>query len=103
MRNDHTYFAQQYIRIEKPIPLWVVIPASQVIQPRLFIVYIPTIPEGLDRTQRTGKRASLADRLAPSIVSIRYHFGAVTVNQTNDVSLQVVVELQYILDSRKKG
>ena len=44
----------------------------------------------MDRTQRAGKRTSLTEHLAPCIVRIRYHFGAVVVNQPNDVTLQVV-------------
>ena len=44
----------------------------------------------MDRTQRAGKRTSLTEHLAPSIVRIRYHFGAVAVKQTNNIALQVV-------------
>ena len=39
---------------------------------------------------RDSQSTSLADGLTPSIVRIGYHFGAVAVNQTNDVILLVV-------------
>lgn len=72
------------------MPFNIIIPTEEIVQASFLIENIPTIPEGLDRTQRAGQSASLADGLAPSIVSIFYHLGAVAVNQANDVALQVV-------------
>lgn len=79
------------IGIKETPERWIEVSTPQIVQPSLLIIHIPAIPEGLDRTQRAGKRTSLTEHLAPSIVRIRYHFGAVVVNQPNDVTLQVVV------------
>ena len=68
----------------------IVISTSEIIQPRFFVIDVAAIPEGIDRTQRAGECTSLADRLAPCIVSIGYHVGAVAVKQANDVILLVV-------------
>lgn len=81
---------QERIRNDEATASRVVIAASEIVQASFLIEHIPAIPEGLDRTQRAGKRTSLTEHLAPSIVSIRYYFGAVAVNQANDVTLQVV-------------
>ena len=78
------------IRTDEPTKIGIVVPALQIIQPSFLVEYIPTIPERLDRTQRAGKRTSLTEHLAPSIVSIGYHFVANAVNQANDVTLQVI-------------
>ena len=79
------------IGIKETPERWIEVSTPQIVQPSLLIIHIPAIPEGLDRTQRAGKRTSLTEHLAPCIVRIRYHFGAVVVNQPNDVTLQVVV------------
>ena len=78
------------ICIDKPAPSRIVIPAPQVIEPRLFIIDISTIPERLHRTESAGEGTRLADRLAPSIVLVFYYLAAVCVNQRDDVALQVV-------------
>ena len=71
------------IGIKETPERWIEVSTPQIVQPSLLIIHIPAIPEGLDRTQRAGKRTSLTEHLAPSIVRIRYHFGAVVVNQIN--------------------
>lgn len=91
MRKQCDVLISDDIGADKASNHGVVISTPQIIEPRLFVIHIPTIPEGLDRTQRAGESTGLAEHLAPSIVSIRYHFGAVAVNQTNDVALQIVL------------
>ena len=50
----------------------------------------PAIPKRIQRGQCSCQGAGLADRLAPSVVSVFYHPCAVCVNQRNHVALEVV-------------
>ena len=90
MTDDSLRMPDICICIQKPSMSHIIVSTAQVIQTSFFVIHVPAIPKGLDCTQRAGKGISLADRLTPSIVSIRYHFGAVAVNQANDIALQVV-------------
>ena len=64
------------------------VPSPEVIQPGLLVEDIPAIPEGIQRTQRSGQYAFLVQRLTPGIVSIRRHLGTRAVNQRNHAALQ---------------
>ena len=78
------------IRIDETAQIRVVVPAAQIVQTGFFVKDIAAIPEGVQLAERVGQSTSLDDGLAPGIVRIGYHFGAVAVNQTNDVILLVV-------------
>lgn len=86
--SDSINICLSIVRIDETAQIRIVVPATQIVQTGFFVKDIPAIPEGLQRAQCSCQGASLADHLTPSIVSIRYHFGAVAVNQTNDIALQ---------------
>jgi len=67
------------ISISKATLYFIVVAASEIIQPRLFIVNIATIPEGLHSAQGVSHAASLVDGMAPSIIHIVDNGSAITV------------------------
>ena len=79
------------VGIQEPAPLRVIVPTPKIVQPSLLIEDIPAIPKGIQRAQRAGESASLADLLAPCIVQIGYHFCAGAVKEANDVALKVIL------------
>ena len=90
------------ICIDKPAPSRIVIPAPQVIEPRLFSIDISTIPERLHRTESAGKGTSLAQGGSTGIVLVFYYLAAVCVNQRNDVALESVCASARILQGRQR-
>ena len=78
------------ICVNKPSPSRLVIPVSQIIQPRLLIIHIPAIAERIQRAQRSSHLASLADQITPCIINIFYHLRTIRVNQRNHIALQIV-------------
>lgn len=66
------------------------LPISQLVKTRLFIVDIASVPERIQISQCACQTAGATDDLAPCVVLILYHNAARGVNQSNDVSLQVV-------------
>ena len=77
------------IGIYESFPSRIVIPASQIVQPRLFVEHIPPIPEWISLAQRISQRAGGTQRLAPCIVRVFYHKVSVTVKDTDDIALQI--------------
>ena len=53
-------------------------------------IIIPPIPERLDGTQGGSERTSGGEHPAPRIVSIFYHFGAVGVNDSDNIALEIM-------------
>ena len=78
------------IGINKPIPGGIIIPSSEIIESRFYIIEIPPIAEGLDSAQGGSERAGGGERLAPRIVSILYHFVAVAVNDSDNIALEIM-------------
>ena len=86
------------IRIQKPSPLWVIVPALQIVQPRVRIVVIPPIPERIERadnpllnrcrTRLGGNRA-----VAPCVIGVRAYLGSVFRVDGDNVPLQVLLEV----------
>ena len=68
----------------------IIIPTSEIIQPRLFVVHIPPIPEGLHSAQCSSHTTSLANGLAPGIVNIAHNNCTSAVKQCHNVTLQVL-------------
>ena len=78
------------ICVNKPSPSRLVIPVSQIIQPRLLIVHIPTIAERIQRTNRRCQTVGFADRIPPRIINIFYHLRTIRVNQRNHIALKII-------------
>ena len=58
------------IRIDKPTPPRVIVPALQIVQPRFRVVDIPAIAQGVDRTERRCHCTGCAQRIAPCVVGV---------------------------------
>ena len=86
------------IRIQEPSPLGVIVPALQIVQPRVRIVVIPPIPERIERADNpllTRCRARLGGNraVAPSVIGVRAYLGSVFRVDGDDVPLQVLLEV----------
>ena len=86
------------IRIEKPPPLRVIVPALQIVQPGLGVVVIPPISERIERADNpllTRCRARLGGNraVAPRIVCVRAYLGSVFRVDGDDVPLQILLEV----------
>ena len=56
--------------LNKPSPLWVIVPTPQIVQPRLLIKHIPAIPKRLHLAQRFRQFTGAPQRCAPRIVAV---------------------------------
>jgi len=81
VRNEFPALTKHTIRINKPLPLRVIIPAPEPIQTGLLIVDIPTIPERIKFPQRTRHGAGGGQQPAPCIIVVFNHINVVGVNQ----------------------
>ena len=86
------------IRIEKPSPLWVIVPALQIVQPGLGVIVIPPIPERIERADnpllnRCRARLGGNRAVAPCVIGIRAYLGSVFRVDGDDVPLQVLLEV----------
>ena len=75
-----------------PCSLRIIVPTAQIIQPGFLVVYIATIPERIERSQRACHRAGFTQYLTPSIVLVFYYKRAGAVKNSHDASLQIVCQ-----------
>ena len=78
------------IRIDKPSPNRVIIPAAEVVQARLAVVDIPAIAQGIHSTQRGGHGTADGHGRAPGVVGVGHHLGAAGIDKTGDFALGVL-------------
>ncbi len=91
------------IGIYKPADLWVVVSCLEIIEPRLGIVDIPSIPERVEIAQRIRQRASARDLPAPTVIGVFCYGIVVAANQTDNIVLPVadiVVIRTVVIDRR---
>ena len=86
------------IRIQEPSPLRVIVPALQIVQPRVRIVVIPPIPERIERADnpllnRCRARLGGNRAVAPCVIGIRAYLGSVFRVDGDNVPLQVLLEV----------
>ena len=86
------------IRIEKPPPLRVIVPALQIVQPRVRIVVIPPIPERIKRADnpllnRCRARLGGNRAVAPCVIGIRAYLGSALRVDGDNVPLQILLEV----------
>ena len=67
-----------------------VIPTPEIIQPRLFVVHITAITEGIELAKIVLHAASRFERLTPRIVLIFYNNAACAVKNGHNVALQIL-------------
>ena len=83
-------FAGNFIRINKPSPARVIIPAPQIVQPRLHIIHVAAITEGIVIADSVSQRAGNGQRLAPSVIGILDDLVICAIDQADDVALQII-------------
>ena len=86
------------IRIQEPSPLRVIVPALQIVQPRVRIVVIPPISERIERADnlllnRCRARLGGNRAVAPCVIGIRAYLGSVFRVDGDDVPLQILLEV----------
>ena len=64
------------ITVAKPPLLHVVVPTTQVVQPRFFVEGIPPIPERIELSQGSGQGARLCEGPPPCVVLVFYHLAS---------------------------
>ena len=96
------------IRIQEPSPLRVIVPALQIVQPRVRIVVIPPIPERIERADnpllnRCRARLGGNRAVAPCVIGIGAYLGSVFRVDGDDVPLQVLLEVVGVKRIRSIG
>ena len=86
------------IRIQEPSPLRVIVPALQIVQPRVRIVVLPPIPERIERADnlllnRCRARLGGNRAVAPCVIGVRAYLGSVFRVDGDDVPLQVLLKV----------
>ena len=78
------------IRIDKPPPPRVIIPALQIVQPRLRVVDVPAVAQGVLCAEGGGHRAGGAQRIAPCVVGVGHNARAAGIDEAGHVALCVL-------------
>ena len=78
------------IRIDKPAPLRVTVPALQIVQPRLRVVDIPAVAQGVLCAEGARHRAGCAQRVAPCVVGVGHDARAAGDDEAGHVALCVL-------------
>ena len=79
------------IRIDKPTPPRVIIvPALQIVQPRLRVIDIPAVAQGVLFAEGGGQRAGGGQRVAPCVVGVGHDAGAAGADEAGHVALRVL-------------
>lgn len=79
----------QHFRTDEPSRLRIIIPAVQVVQSALLVVYIPSVAEGVLLAHRAVQAAAAVCDLSLVIVGIVYDDFSVLIYDPDDVALQV--------------
>ena len=77
--------ARIIIRINKPTNLRIIITAGYIVKPRIGVVVIAPVSEGVD----AGQIAGGGEEFAPGVVGVGGDAGSAAVQDANDVALQV--------------
>ena len=77
------------IRVDKPSPGGVIIPAAEVVQSRLGVIDIPTIAQGICSAEGGGHGAVGGQGRTPGVVGVGHHLGAAGIDKTGDIALGI--------------
>ena len=78
------------IRIDKPSPGGIIIPAAEVVQARLGVIDVPAIAQGIRSTEGGGHSAVGGHGRAPGVIGVGHHLGAAGVHKTSNVALGIL-------------
>ena len=82
------------IRIDKPSPNRVIVPAAEVVQARFGVIDVPAITQGIRSAEGGGHGAADGHGRAPGVVGVGHHLGAAGVHKTGDIALGVSAGIQ---------
>lgn len=88
--NISTNTGYRIIRVDESSGFRVIVSALEVVQPRLRVIHIPAVAEGVQLAQRVRHGAGGGQRIAPGIIGVRYHLRAAAVDQSGHVALRVL-------------
>jgi hypothetical protein len=92
------------IRIDKPSPNRVIIPAAEVVQARLAVVDIPAIAQGICSAEGGGHGAVGGQGRTPGVIGVGHHLGAAGVYKTGNVALGILqVEILDAVIRHRRG
>ena len=77
------------IRIDRPSPDRVIVPAVQVVQSRLAVIDVPAIAQGICGAEGGGHGAAGGQGRAPGVVGVGHHLDAAGVHKTGNVALGI--------------
>ena len=78
------------IRIDKPSPNRVIVPATEVVESSFGVIDIPTIAQGIRSTEGGGHSAVGGHGRAPGVIGVGHHLGAAGVHKTSNVALGIL-------------
>ena len=78
------------IRIDKPTPPRVIVPALQIVQPRFRVVDVSAVAQGVLFAEGGCQRAGGAQRVAPCVVGISHNARAAGADEAGHVALCVL-------------
>ena len=78
------------IRINKPTPTRVIIPALQIVQPRFRVVDISSVAQGVLFAEGCGQRAGGGQQIAPCVVGVGHDARAAGGDEACHVALRVL-------------
>ena len=78
------------IRIDKPTPPRVIVPALQIVQPRFRVVDVPAVAQGVLFAEGCGQRAGGGQRIAPCVVGVVHDARAAGADKAGHVALCVL-------------
>ena len=83
------YLPYRIIRIDKPAPLRVIVPALQIVQPRFRVVDVSAVAQGILFAEGGGQRAGGGQRIAPCVVGVGHDARAAGADETGHIALCV--------------
>ena len=78
------------IRINKPTPPWVIVPALQIVQPRFRVVDVSAVAQRVLCAEGGGQRAGGGQRIAPCVVGVGHDARAAGADEAGHVALRVL-------------
>ena len=82
------------VRIDKPSPNRVIVPAAEVVQARFGVIDVPAIAQGIRGAEGGGHGAVGGHGRTPGVVGVGHHLGAAGVHKTGNVALGVSARIQ---------
>ena len=82
------------IRIDKPSPGGIIIPAAEVVKSRFGVIDIPTIAQGVRGAESGGHGAVGGHGRTPGVVGVGHHLGAAGIDKTGDIALGISARIQ---------